>query len=472
MIRKRVDSKLERQFIIAMATSKPFLSGMSATLDPDLLQVPYLRRIAEWCLEYFREYGKAPGKNLEPLFHSWVETESPKEDDAEAVGDFLDVISKEHQASKKINVAYLMDEASKYLTLKKVALLKDTLDTCLLRSNQEDALSAITGFNVIDMGADTGSDPMNKRDPWDRAFAEPPEPVIKFNGDAGRFLNTALVRDSLVSIQAPEKRGKTFFCTEMALQAIRSHSRVAMFQVGDLSESQFIRRLGVRLAGIPMWRNQLKGVQYPTSLRLVEGEDGPEGSVTFKTKSFKNVITMADSWRARRRFMQHNGILPHNTYFMLSVHANSSINVRGIGSILDRWRHQLNFIPDVVIIDYADILAPEDSREEHRHQVNSTWKALRRLSQERHCLVIAPTQAAASSYTAKTQKMGNFSEDKRKFAHVTGCLGLNQTEPEKEKQLMRLNWILMRENVFHPNQCLHVAQCLALGRPMVISTLK
>ena len=46
-------------------------------------------------------------------------------------------------------------------------------------------------------------------------------------------------------------------------------------------------------------------------------------------------------------------------------------------------------IPDVIIVDYADILAPEDTRQsEKRHQVDETWKALRRLSQEWHALVI------------------------------------------------------------------------------------
>ena len=35
-------------------------------------------------------------------------------------------------------------------------------------------------------------------------------------------------------------------------------------------------------------------------------------------------------------------------------------------------------VPDVVMIDYADILSPEDSREaETRHQINTTWATMR-----------------------------------------------------------------------------------------------
>ena len=117
-----------------------------------------------------------------------------------------------------------------------------------------------------------------------------------------------------------------------------------------------------------------------------------------------------------------------------------------------------------MIIDYPDILAPEDPRQEKRHQINDTWKALRRLSQVLHCCVIAPTQADADAYKGKTQSMSNFSEDKRKMSHVTGMLGLNQTDEEKMAGVMRLNWIVLREAEFVSSQCLYVAQCPKLCR--------
>jgi len=145
--------------------------------------------------------------------------------------------------------------------------------------------------------------------------------------------------------------------------------------------------------------------------------------------------------------------------------------VRDIESILDGWEKKRGFVPDVIVIDYADILAPEDSKKQIRDQTNETWASLRRLSQCRRCLVIAPTQADAASYDQHTQRMKNFSEDKRKLAHVTGMLGLNQTDSEKGAGLMRLNWIVLRETSFETRRCLYVAQCLSLGRVLCCSRL-
>ena len=130
-------------------------------------------------------------------------------------------------------------------------------------------------------------------------------------------------------------------------------------------------------------------------------------------------------------------------------------------------------MPDVIIIDYADILAPEPNTGQLniRDQINSTWKALRRLSQEKHCLVIAPTQADAASYNQTLLDLRNFSEDKRKLSHVTGMLGLNQTKEEKGRGIMRLNWIVLREDNFQTDRCLYVGQCLTLGRAFSCCTL-
>ncbi|KKK61364.1 hypothetical protein LCGC14_3015050, partial [marine sediment metagenome] len=81
------------------------------------------------------------------------------------------------------------------------------------------------------------------------------------------------------------------------------------------------------------------------------------------------------------------------------------------------------------------------------------------------------TQSDAASYGVRTQTMRNFSNDKRKMAHVTGMLGLNQGEKEKALCVMRLNWVVLRESPYQMRQCLYVGQCLALGRMMTCSKL-
>lgn len=130
------------------------------------------------------------------------------------------------------------------------------------------------------------------------------------------------------------------------------------------------------------------------------------------------------------------------------------------------------FIPDVVVVDYADLLLAEASTKhmDYRHQNNATWMILRRIALENHCLVVVATQTAATAYKAWVIKKSDFSEDKRKNAHVTGMIGINQTDDEKEKGVYRLNWIVLRGGKWAESQVVWTAGELAIGCPCLVST--
>ncbi len=66
--------------------------------------------------------------------------------------------------------------------------------------------------------------------------------------------------------------------------------------------------------------------------------------------------------------------------------------------------------------------------------------------------------------------MENFSNDKRKYGHVTDMFGLNRTNDEMQIGVTRLNWLVQRDNAFSTYKCCHVAGCLALAAPNILST--
>ena len=462
--------------MIGLVTSEPFLASAARVLDLDLIPTDLFKTVANWCLTYYSRYGKPPGRNIEGVYHAWVEKEDRDEAQTEAIHDLLESLSGEYDTAKGLNVSYLLDELGQYLSLRKIEKLKNTLDMSLLDGDKETAATAVNDFSLVNIGDGAGINPLSDREAWLRAFAEPAEPLFKFGGAMGDFVNWALTRDALIGIQAPEKTGKTWWCVEFLIRALLGKRKVALFEVGDLSEGQIMLRLGIRMAGLPLWKSQCGNIEVPLRLEHREADEKDSGAcrvsvVKSKIHSCRHPVTRRRCVQGCRRFMMAAGIPRRATNVMLSVHANSTINVQGIDGLLKRWAHEQSFVPDVVIIDYPDILAPEDSRKEPRHQVNDTWKAMRRLSQQWHCLVIAPTQASATAYGKTTQGLKQFSEDKRKYAHVTGMLGLNQTSQEKDLGVMRLNWIVLREAPFNTSKCVWVGQCLPLGRALCCSLI-
>jgi len=463
MNRKKVDSKLEENIITTMITSKEYLSQVVPVLDLDLLKADHFKLIAKWCISYFNKYKKAPGKHIENRYHSWVSKGRAKEETVEAIHDILEKLSDNYDSNFQNNIPYLIDEAAEYLKMRKMELLRDNLDSALVDNDLDLAEKAVNSHSTVSLGMGVGVDTFLDEKAWENAYSELSNPLFSVGTEeVNSFFGNAFVRDGLIGILGPEKRGKTYWCYEFGNLALMNHRRVATFQVGDLSERQSLKRIGTYMSRKPMFKKDCGEIKIP--IKILKRDDRIK--IKHKTIICETPVTKEDTKRARKAFMRRFGLSPNITYHMLSTHANSSINIAGIEAILNQWEMEKDFIPDVIIIDYPDILAAEPNCEQYsaRDKINETWKALRRLSQERHCLVIAPTQADAMSYDTYWLTAKNFSEDKRKLAHVTGLLGLNQTEQEKEIGIMRLNWIVLREADFSTRKGLYVGQCLKLGR--------
>ena len=474
MKKRRVDSKMEQQILIALITSKEYLAQVSPIIDLDLLESGPFRQVAQWCLNYYNKYQKAPNAHIESIYHAWVEEGDRDESQVEAIHDFLGALDGQYDALGDINVPYVIDATASLLTARKLAKLKDNLEYHLSEGEVKKAEEDILNHKSVEIGHGVGIDILNDKSAWERAFQEKGKPLITFPGDAGIFLNDAMTRDALIGIQGIEKRGKTWWCIEFAMRALKNRKRVALFEVGDLSENQIVQRMASRFSGTPFKvRDYDISTTIPQVIERPKEKDGLATLSKFELKRFKIEASIGASFKGIQRLMgrrrKNAAVLP--PHFMVSIHSNSSINIREISGIIEQWNIEKGFIPDVIIIDYPDILAPEDTSKNSRDQVNDTWKALRKLSQDRHCLVIAPTQADAGAYDIKTQSMKNFSEDKRKLAHVTGMLGLNQLEEEKKQSIMRLNWIALRESDFVSYRCLYVGQCIPIGKALCCSTL-
>lgn len=462
VVRQKVDSSSERQFVVAMIVSEEFLSQITSFWEASLFQSRDLARIGDWSIKYFHKYHKAPGTHIEAIFSRWVE-KTDDQDAIENIQSLLESLSGEFDSGPSLNVPFLVDRMSEYITTKRIERLKAGLEDALLGRDNSTALNILSSWSSVKVDKHTGIDPLTEEEIWDRVYAESQNPIISFGiPDADAFFKQAFLPDSLIGILGPEKRGKTWWCIEFAIRALMCGQKVAFFEVGDMSESQLLRRFGCRWSERPIFSRDTGVIKMPKKIT----KTGEDVHISYRKKKISKACSKISSKRGVKRFCRANHIPSTEQYLSISVHANSSINVAGICSILEQWRTERNFIPRVIIIDYPDILLPEPgaSKLVTRDQVNETWKALRRLSQEYHALVIAPTQANAASYHADVLTSSNFSEDKRKLAHVVGMLGLNQTTEEKMQGIMRLNWIELRESLFTSTQCLYVSQCLLVGK--------
>lgn len=460
----RYQSDDERSVLTGMIVSTRVLAKLHAHLKGEKkgpFRSKWSNLICRWCLEHYGKYQQAPKHAIETLFRDYAET-STDEDTVALIEKYLSTLSDEYKRlAKELNEDFVIDQAARHFNQVRLERLCQQVEADLLKRDVKEAHKRVLSFNPVSIESAAMVDVLTDKNVIrDTISAEENETLIHYPGPLGEFFGNQFQRDGLVAFLAPEKRGKSFWLIDVAWRAsVRNRRKTVFYSVGDMSQRQMMRRIISRAAGRPF---RAGSVAKPIEVR-----NG--GKVRYETLTFKERITVAEAQKAMHRM--HQKTAHSKSLLKMRCTPNASTQIAHIEADLEQLERAEGWVADVVVIDYADILLPEPgcTGMDTRHQINETWKAMRRLSQKRHCLVVTATQSDAESYDATTLRRGNFSEDKRKIAHVTGMAGINQTEEEKERGIYRLNWIVVREGVYFESKCVTVVGSLELANPAMTS---
>lgn len=498
---KDIDNHAEKLICIGMIASDYVLSQIAAILDPNIFTARYTQYIAKWCLEHYKNHEAAPKAHIQDIF------EFHKRDELDdAVADLVETLlvnlSDQLAEDSELNEDYILEQAVTYIKSRKATMLCEDTLALLSKGQITEAEAALANYTMPQRPAADGDD-IFTTDFWNEQEEER-KTLFLLPGALGNLVGP-IERDSFISLLAPEKRGKTWFLMWIALTAYRQRRNVAFFSCGDMTKQQMRRRFRHMLTHVDPKRTRKSVVRAIPDCHWNQIGQCPLGEDTDQIRSKKDSVNMLklfeefpdhvvctkcfkhkrDSkyfigrpwWEevevtevaknieeARDRLVKRSG----KKQLKLFCYPPTTINVAGIKAQLAILEQQENFVPDILIIDYADILDSEEKarRLEYRHQINTTWMALRALSQEKNCAVITATQAKDDAKKRSSVEQWDASEDKRKLGHVTGMLALNQTPEEKRYGVMRISNLASRDDEFDVDRCVVALQCLSLGQPV------
>ena len=463
MLVEKRSGRDERRILTGMIVDDMVLGRIAGKWERDLFRSKWANLVGGWCVKFHRQYGKAPRKAIEGLFETWAEQDKDR-DTVKLVEKFLGGLSNEYRSlSKDSNSEFVIDTASKYFGKVRLEKLAERVQAGLDSGDLEAAQEVVDGYGRVNLSAADGIDVLLDKEALRQAFTKKGDPLIRWPGALGKFFGSRFERDGFISFMGPEKRGKSFWLLETAWRAMLQRRKVAFFEVGDMSQDQVLLRLASRWTGEPV---EAGTIMYPVSLRIRKDSGA---RVRRKKKIFKKGLSWQKAYRVANEIIRTK-LKTKESLLRLVCAPNDSIGVADIKSQVERWIVE-GWIPDIIVIDYADLLAAPQGIKELRDQINKNWKGLRALSQEFHCLVVTASQSDTASYKARTMGRWNFSDDKRKLAHVTGMIGLNATEEEEDQGLIRLNWVVRREGKSIRGNCCTCAMCLDVCNPAVRSVI-
>jgi len=473
---RKIDRKIEKNILIGLITDKSFLAQISVVYDPSLFKNPYARTVSKWCMDYYKKYEEAPFKEIKNIFEYHDKRGDVKDDQVDPIEKLLEEINRDYQMGDSLNIQFLLDKAQEYFTQLNLEKSITFVQNCIQTGEIKKAEGELFGYKQISLTAENAVDPLINQEKMDAAFAESADPLFTLPGAFGCMINEHLVRDSMIAIQAPEKSGKTYTLYYFAKLALMKRLKVLIIQTGDLTENQSRVRLSISIAKKSNKIKYCGKFKVPIRFTKFKGSSNdkycpiaPENmDIEYEEVNIESPLTANEAIERNSEFYQKFNV-EENKYLKLITRSPDTINIRGIEAEMDILFRAENFIPDVVIIDYMDILAKEDNRVIGRDAVNDSWKAAAGLAKKKHVLLITATQSDSKSYDGELQSRQNFTEDKRKIAHVTVMIGMNKTDEEKRFGLVRCNVVAAREGDFLTSLPCYIIQNLRTGQAIIDS---
>jgi hypothetical protein len=452
--------------ITGMIVSKEVLGRVAEVWKPKLFGQPWADLVANWCVSWYVRYKTAPQDQIKQLFHIWAEDDAD-ETTEKTVAAFLGGLSDEYDAGG-FNPGHVIDLAGEVINRNRLVLMRNRLDAALAVNDLERAELAVQNPRV-EVGANAAVDVFASQHLIKEAVLSRVNmvPLIKLPGAIGAFTDILFERESLVAFEAPEKRGKSWWLQEMAWQGVLQGKRVAFFSCGDLSLIQQVRRLVTRAVGRPIIATKDgQRVKIPTFLEI---QEGTLPKVTYSYHEYPQPLEWKEAWRQFVTISRMN-MGGQRDLFRLSTHGTNTLTVAGLQATLDRWASD-GWRPEVVVIDYADILGPPPGLlANSKEAIDHNWAALRSMSIVDHTLILTATQANAAAYSVEVMGKQHFSGSKGKNAQVTAMIGINQTPGEKDLGIYRLNLPAARDSELNDQTCVTTVGCLAVGNPCIISS--
>lgn len=445
-----------RKILTGMITDRTVVARIASQWQPvGLFSASWANIVGTLAVDHFKKFGVPPARLMPSIFEDWAKSTVQPEQEVAAVEQFLVAIDNDHHEEC---ADYLIDLAGKHFNKVAMERMIEAVSADLKHYEVDAADERLQKHRKINLGVGSFTEPLTDPENWISAFShERMTPLFSYRGPLADFVGDAFQRGRLFAFMAPDKTGKTAYLIDAAYLGLRAGCRVAFFDTGDGIEAQFRQRLGQRACQMPLYPGTYK---IPIGVGATWGDELEHREVELQgldgITAFRAVRDVSRSERSLRT----------------AFHGADSLSATDLDTILAEWDRSQDWRPDIVIVDYADILAPPSGVKDELSQIDATWKTLHRIAQQRHCLVLTATQASALAYTMSDTGLlskKHFSGRKTKLAHVDGMLGINVTSDEKERGMARINWIVRRAAAYNERHFCRVAGSMAIQCPTMLS---
>jgi len=366
---------------------RPFADQIHEVLDTNFLELSYLRTFVKQVFAYRDKYNVHPStKIMMTLLRSELEGET--DTDKQQVRSYFARICNSEVEGRKYIKEISLDFCRKQKL--KEAMMESVK---LLQTSSFDEISAVIN-DALKLGSDNNFGHDYVKDFEARFQLKTRNAVTTGWHEIDSLTKGGLGAGELGVVIAPTGAGKSMVLTHLGSQAVKEGKTVIHYTL-ELAESAIGNRYDSCLTGVPLGDLfQLKELVYET-VQDIEGR------------------------------------------LIIKEYPTKSASTRTLTTHLEKLRKR-DITPDMIIVDYGDLLRPVTYQKEKRNELESIYEELRAIAQENKCPVWTASQTNRSGLNAEVITMESISEAFNKCFVADFIFSVSRTIDDKNNNTGRV----------------------------------
>ena len=409
---QKIDNSIEELIITGMIVDTAFYRETQRATNSMYFESDQAKILADWIHDYAkRNNNESPQDQIKEIFD--LNTNELSKDEAKTMRLFLNKIINAY-TGKEFNTKYVAQKAFPYLEEKAYSYRVKQIQLELRKGDLKKAKELFESANDDVFRETNQVKSMSDLTILDDWWWDRKEPAMRFVGALGDYM-PPIYLGKLYAMMGRSKIGKSWWLDEWCVNGVQSNLNTILFSL-EMASHECHERWIARISGKEVMDKKIKTYRVPvvdcehnqtgecemrhcTSPDSVvkDGElrnefgNNPEHipctycrdrdpdlfeATTWFVKEKHEKLTYKEAQRVQTDFDAQYG----KDTFRYKTFPISSASVNDIIETLDDLERRESFVPDLVVIDYADIMKKDSSNRDLRFQLRDIWEELSRLA--------------------------------------------------------------------------------------------
>lgn len=398
------------------------------------------QKIAQTAIEYINKYSAPPKGQLEYI----LEPELMRGEQGKLLGQTITNLSKKVES---IQASFILEELDSFLESQKLTYNLQRALELIQAGDTEQAKELIYKAQTVSPNGGSGL--------WMRD----PKQAFKFleQNETDEFFTSGVEvldrmgfrpeKKTFIFMVASAKKGKSWLLVNIGKGGLQYHKRVLHITL-EISEEKTAKRYIQSIFSLT--KNEAEQVKVPYF------ERDELGNVTIQFHELeregifnkkKELFTKLNDWYS----------CPD---WIIKEFPTAALSTEHLEMYLDSLEKQKGFKPDLLIIDYADLMKIDAAS--LRIDTGRLYRELRGIAVRRNLALVSASQGNRESENAKVVGVTNIAEDWSKIGTADGVLTYSQTDEEYKLGLARLFVAATRED--QGRYMVLISQAYAIGQ--------